>query len=47
VWDHLRGLAERGAITTPVGKVYGFDDVPRMIAEQMAPGAGKTVVRVA
>ena len=47
VWDHLRDLAERGAITTPVGKVYGFDDVPRMIADQLAPGAGKTVVRVA
>lgn len=47
VWDRLRLLAERGAITTPVGEVYGFDDVPRMIAEQTAPGAGKSVVKVA
>jgi NADPH2:quinone reductase len=47
VWDRLLGLAERGAITTPVGTVYGFDDVPRMLAEQTAPGAGKSVVRVA
>jgi len=47
VWDHLAGLAEQGAISTPVGTVYGFDEVPRMIAEQTAPGAGKSVVRVA
>jgi NADPH:quinone reductase len=47
VWDDLRGLAARGAITTPLGKVYDFEDVPRMIAEQTAPGPGKTVVRVA
>jgi hypothetical protein len=40
-------LAEQGAITTPVGTVYGFEEVPRMIAGQAAPGAGKSVVRVA
>ncbi|NUL06008.1 NADPH:quinone oxidoreductase family protein [Streptomyces lunaelactis] len=47
VWDHLVSLAKHGAITTPVGRVYGFDEVPRMVAEQTAPGAGKSVVRVA
>jgi NADPH2:quinone reductase len=47
VWSRLAGLAEKGAITTPVGRVYGFDEVPRMIADQSAPGAGKSVVRVA
>jgi NADPH:quinone reductase len=46
VWDHLTALAEKGAITTPVGTVYGFEDVPRMIAERAAPTAGKSVVRV-
>jgi NADPH2:quinone reductase len=46
VWDHLTDLAEQGAITTPVGTVYGFEEVPRMIAEQTAPRAGKSVVRV-
>jgi NADPH2:quinone reductase len=47
VWGQLAGLAEQGAITTPVGTVYGFDEVRQMIAEQTAPGAGKSVVRVA
>jgi NADPH2:quinone reductase len=47
VWGHLADLAEREAITTPVGKVYDFEDVPQMIAQQTAPQAGKTVVRVA
>ncbi|MCZ4602674.1 NADPH:quinone oxidoreductase family protein [Streptomyces sp. Lzd4kr] len=47
VWSRLAGMAEKGAITTPVGQVYGFDEVPRMIAEQSAPRAGKSVVRVA
>jgi NADPH2:quinone reductase len=47
VWSRLADLAEKGAITTPVGRVYGFHEVPRMIAEQSAPGAGKSVVRVA
>lgn len=47
VWRGLADLVEKGAITTPVGRVYGFDEVPRMIAEQSAPGAGKSVVRVA
>jgi NADPH:quinone reductase len=47
VWNRLADLAEKGAITTPVGRVYGFDEVPRMIAEQTAPWPGKSVVRVA
>lgn len=47
VWTRLADLAEKGAITTPVGRVFTFDEVPRMIAEQSAPGAGKSVVRVA
>jgi NADPH2:quinone reductase len=47
VWKHLADLAERGSINTPVGRVYDFDDVPQMITEQLAPGAGKSVVRVA
>lgn len=47
VWARLADLADKGAITTPVGTVYGFDEVPRMIAGQIAPGAGKSVVRVA
>jgi NADPH2:quinone reductase len=47
VWDRLADLAEQGAITTPVGTVYRFDEVPQMIAEQSAPRAGKLVVRVA
>ncbi|MFF2523509.1 zinc-binding dehydrogenase [Streptomyces liangshanensis] len=46
VWDRLADLAQKGAITTPVGQVYGFDEVPRMIGEQSAPAAGKSVVRV-
>ena len=46
-WDHLADLAEQGAISTPVGTVYGFAEVPRMITEQTAPGPGKSVVRVA
>ncbi|GHD42318.1 quinone oxidoreductase family protein [Streptomyces galbus] len=46
VWSRLADLAKKGAITTPVGRVYGFDEVPRMITEQAAPGAGKSVVRV-
>jgi NADPH:quinone reductase len=47
VWDHLADLARRGAIATPVGTVYSFDQVPQMIAGQAAPAAGKSVVRVA
>ncbi|WP_405577306.1 zinc-binding alcohol dehydrogenase family protein [Streptomyces sp. NBC_01190] len=46
-WDHLAGLAEKGAIAVPLGRVHAFDEVPRMIAEQTTPGAGKSVVRVA
>jgi len=44
VWHHLADLAERGAIRTPVGAVYGFDQVPQMIGDQAAPDAGKTVI---
>jgi NADPH2:quinone reductase len=47
VWDRLANLAEQGSITTPVGTVYSFGEVPRMVAELTAPGAGKSVVRVA
>jgi NADPH2:quinone reductase len=43
----LVNLAEQGTITTPVGTMYGFGEVPCMIAEQTAPRAGKSVVRVA
>jgi NADPH:quinone reductase len=46
-WHRLADLAEQKAITTPVGTVYGFGDVPRMITELAAPGPGKSVVRVA
>ncbi|WP_432132623.1 NADPH:quinone oxidoreductase family protein [Streptomyces tendae] len=47
VWSRLAELADKGAIATPVGQVYGFDEVPRLLTEQGAPGAGKSVVRVA
>jgi NADPH2:quinone reductase len=47
VWDRLADLAEQGAITTPMGTVYAFDEVPQMIANQAAPGPGKVVVRIA
>jgi NADPH2:quinone reductase len=46
VWGHLRDLAASGAITTPVGTVYDFAEVPQMIARQAAPPPGKSVVRV-
>lgn len=46
VWAELAELATTGAITTPVGTVYDFEDVPRMVAEQATPGPGKTVVEV-
>jgi NADPH:quinone reductase len=45
-WDALTDLAERGAITTPVGTVYTFADVPSMIRQQASPPPGKSVVRV-
>lgn len=47
VWERLADLAATKQITTPVGTIYGFDEVPRMIAQQAAPAAGKSVVRVA
>ena len=46
-WSRLAELAEQEVLTTPVGKVWSFDQVPDMIAEQTAPPAGKVVVRVA
>jgi NADPH:quinone reductase len=45
-WDALVDLAERKAITTPVGTVYSFADVPSMIRQQVSPPPGKSVVRV-
>ena len=45
-WGALEDLAGRMAITTPVGTVYEFGDVPAMIGQQAAPPAGKSVVRV-
>jgi NADPH2:quinone reductase len=47
VWDHLADLAAHSTISTPVGQVYDFQDVPEMIARQARPTAGKTVVRIA
>ncbi|MGW0083088.1 hypothetical protein [Streptomyces sp. NPDC003393] len=47
VWKHLADLASERAITTPVGQVYDFQDVPAMISGQAAPPAGKSVVRIA
>jgi NADPH:quinone reductase-like Zn-dependent oxidoreductase len=48
VWAELVELDTAATITTPVGAVYDFEDVPRMVAEQAAPGPGpgKTVVEV-
>jgi NADPH2:quinone reductase len=45
-WDALADLADRKAISTPVGTVYSFADVPSMIRQQAAPPPGKSVVRV-
>ncbi|MEU6346532.1 NADPH:quinone oxidoreductase family protein [Streptomyces sp. NPDC046977] len=47
VWERLAELAGAGKVTMPVGRVYDFHDVPRMITEQSTPGPGKSVVRVA
>jgi len=47
VWEHLAELATRRAVTTPVGAVRDFGDVPAMIAGQATAVPGKTVVRVA
>ncbi len=46
VWERLADLADRGALSTPVGRVYDFLAVPEMISRQTAPAAGKTVVRI-
>lgn len=46
-WGRLEDLAARREIAVPLGAVHDFADVPRMITAQSAPGAGKTVVRVA
>lgn len=45
-WQRLTELAQQGAIATPVGRTYRFEEVPRMIADQAAPGAGKSVLLV-
>jgi NADPH2:quinone reductase len=45
-WHALADLAERKAITTSVGTVYPFADVPSMIGQQGSPPPGKSVVRV-
>lgn len=45
-WQRLSELAADGRITTPVGRVYAFADVPAMVAGQSAPAPGKSVVRV-
>ncbi|MCX5097067.1 hypothetical protein OOK36_51975 [Streptomyces sp. NBC_00365] len=47
VWDRLADLAGKSAISTPVGQVYDFWDVPEMIGRQTVPAAGKSVVRIA
>jgi NADPH2:quinone reductase len=46
VWTVLADLADHGEISTPVGTVFPFAEVPQMIAGQTAPAAGKSVVRV-
>jgi NADPH:quinone reductase len=46
VWSRLVELAEEGKLATPVGRVWTFDEVPEMIAQQSAPPPGKSVVRV-
>jgi len=45
-WSRLAELAAVGEISTPVGRVYDFAEVPRMVAGQTSPGAGKSVVRI-
>ncbi|HEV3382917.1 MAG TPA: zinc-binding dehydrogenase [Trebonia sp.] len=45
-WAALTDLAERKAITTPVGTVYSFADVPAMIGQQASPPPGKSIVRI-
>jgi NADPH2:quinone reductase len=47
VWTVLTDLVDQGEISTPVGAVFPFEEVPRMIAGLTAPAAGKSVVRVA
>lgn len=46
IWARLATLAAEGALQTPVGNVYGYHDVPRMLVEQVSAAPGKTVVRV-
>ncbi len=45
-WGALADMAARKAITTPVGRVYDFGQIPSMIREQSEPPPGKSVVRV-
>lgn len=42
-WDALTKLADRKAITAPVGTVFAFADVPSMIGQQSSPPPGKSV----
>ena len=46
-WERLAALAAEGRVAAPLGTLYDFADVPRMIARQSAPPPGKSVVRVA
>ena len=46
VWARLAELATQRVVTTPVGAVRDFEDVPRMVADRGAAAPGKTVVRV-
>jgi NADPH2:quinone reductase len=46
-WERLTGLVAEGRISTPLGPIHEFADVPLMIRRQAAPPPGKSVVRVA
>jgi NADPH:quinone reductase len=45
-WGRLADLAALGKLDTPVGRVWSFDEVPEMVAQQTTPPPGKSVVRV-
>lgn len=46
-WKRLARLAAEGRISTPLGSIHDFADVPSMVRRQTAPPAGKSVVRIA
>lgn len=46
VWARLTTLVADGVINTAVGSVYGYDEVPTMVAELAAAEPGKVVVGV-